>query len=234
MDGVRRHFRFVQRKTVWVPTWLGWLTVLVVGFGTLSFWMFCGEAVLSATHREGAEILVVEGWIGMPGVRAAKAEFDSGGYKYIVTAGGMTNNRWGSQRWNYATLTRDYLVRLGVPADRVLPAPARDTNKQRTWESAMGVKAALAPLSKEHHMVNVFTLGSHARRSRLVFEKVLGATASVGVIGWLPSSESSRRWWNSSERALDFLKESVAYPLELFFSSGRRGGAAESEPASGE
>src|SRR6266542_4646954 len=70
--------------------------------------------------------------------------------------------------------------------------------------------------------INVLTRGAHARRSRLIFEKVFGPGTKVGVIAWKPPLFEQESWWESSERAEDMVKETVGYFFELFFSSGRR------------
>lgn len=212
---------FLKPRTLWLPTLLGWFTLGTVGLAPAVVWLCCGEAFLSQTRRESAEVLVVESWIGMPGVAAAKQEFESAPYQVLISAGALTNHRWGTQRWNFATLGRDYLLRRGFPAEKVWEAPARATAAQRTYESALAVKRALTERNLQPTAVNVVTLGAHARRSRLIFARVLGPDIKVGVISWRPQAENALRWWQSSERAEDFLKESVAYPLEFIAHSGR-------------
>ncbi len=165
---------------------------------------------------------MVEGWIGYEGMSAAKEEFQRGGYQQVVTVGGSTNNRWGRQRWNYALLAQAQLTRLGVPSDRIIAAPTRETGNQRTFESALAVAEVLEKQTRTRPTaVNVFTLGVHARRSRLVFAKALPAGIQVGCISWQPPDYISGPWWESSERAGDFIKESVGYAFELLANSGR-------------
>jgi len=213
--------RLFQRRTLWFPTRLGCLLLLVVMGAPLVLWCFFGEGFLSRTERVPAEALVIEGWIGIQGVRAAKAEFDAHGYRYIVTAGGPTENRWGSQRWNYAIEAEELLHRLGVPADKVIAAPAPDSANHRTFESALCARMELDRRGLYPSGVNVITLGVHARRSRLVFAKALSGT-EVGVVAWDPAEyKLAKSWWDSSERAVDFLKETVGWLFELLFNSGR-------------
>ncbi len=50
------------------------------------------ESFLSVTERSPADVLVVEGWIGREGVRAAGEEFKQRGYQYVVATGGLTAN----------------------------------------------------------------------------------------------------------------------------------------------
>ena len=69
--------------------------------------------------------------------------------------------------------------------------------------------------------MNVFTFGSHARRSALVYEKAYGPGTEVGVIAWEPSAYAAGPWWRSSERSIEFLVQSVGYFYELLLNSGR-------------
>lgn len=217
-----RRLRMARRRNVWCLTWLGWLcTLLIIAF-PLVWWCRCGASFLSSTHRVPAGILVVEGWIGREGVRAAGQEFQSRGYQLIVTAGGPTSSeRWEDARSNYAEMAARELIRSGVPKDRIVVAPAREVERQRTYESAVAVRRALWDGHLPFKALNVFTWGTHARRTRLVFAKVFPSPLGVGVIGWVPSRPEATSWWQSSERAKEFLTETVGYAYEALFNSGR-------------
>jgi uncharacterized SAM-binding protein YcdF (DUF218 family) len=214
-------FRFFRRRTVWCPTWLGWTTFLIVlgGFGAL--WWFQGEAFLALNRPAPADVLVVEGWIGGTGVHAAGSEFKFGGYRYIVATGSLTGDSWDKRRWSYAIEAEQQLLREGIARDRIILAVPVETKRQRTHAMAVAARQALQAQGIEPKSVNVFTHGPHARRSRLVFARVFGSQVDVGVISWAPPGYESAPWWYSSERADDFLKETVGYVYELLFWSGR-------------
>lgn len=218
-----------RRRTVWLPTPLGWLVLALVAAVPVVVWCFGAERFFAITSRQKADILVVEGWIGLDGARAAKAEFESGGYRYLVTAGGEHFNRWGTERWNYATEAARILRREGVPADRIIVARSDENGSQRTHACAQAVRRELAARDLQPGGVNVITVNAHARRSRLIFARVL-KPAKVGVIAWIPPEyDRSEPWWKSSERAEEIVKETAGYPFELFLWSGRwlRRGAGE-------
>jgi hypothetical protein len=212
---------FFKQRLLPFPTVLGWIVLLVAIGSPMGWLLFRGEPFFRLTERQPAECLVVEGWIGIDGVTAAKAEFERGGYHYIATSGGLTNNRWGRQQWNYAVEAGELLVHLGVPADRVVIAPAADAENHRTFEAAVEVRQMLTRLGLHPQYATIFTFGVHARRSRLVFAKAMGASTNVGVISWAPEHFFDGPWWHSSERSLDLLKESVGYFFELLLNSGR-------------
>jgi len=213
--------RLIHRRTLWWPTLLGWGLIGVVIVTPLVWWWFKGEDFLSATHRLSAEVLVVEGWIGRENLEAAKTEFERGGYTYLATAGGLSKNDWDGNQWNYAREAANLMLRLGVPPDRVIEAPALETKSQRTFESALAVRRVLDARRLQPAAVNIFTVGAHAKRSRLVFAKTLAAGTRVGVISVTPIGYPSGPWWKSTERADVFLKETVGWLYELLLNSGR-------------
>ena len=214
-------FALARRRVLWWPTLLGWACLLMAFASVVLAWVFAGEKFLSLTHREPAEILVVEGWIGTDGVAAARAEFLQGGYRYIVTCGSSTPRRWGKKQWNYANEAEQQLRNEGLPPECIIAAPAPEMESQRTYESALAVRRAMESRGILRGSANVFTLNAHARRSRLVFARALGSETRVGVVSWFPKVYTPGPWWHSSERAEDFLKESAGYLFERLLGSGR-------------
>ena len=118
-------------------------------------------------------------------------------------------------------MARYELSRAGVPPDRIIAAPAADVETQRTFASALAVRKVLLSRDEPPATVNVFTLRAHARRSQLIFAKVLGPQIRVGVVAWVPVTDGSDLWWESSERAVDLIKETAGWMIELLLNSGR-------------
>ena len=216
-----------KRRTIWWPTWRGWAGLSLI-FGIFAvWWYFEAEPFLSQTERQPADILVVEGWIGIDGITAAKAEFERGGYRFVVAAGGMSGNRWDRRQWSYATEAEELLLRLGLSREQVILAIPQDVPSHRTFASAVAVVRTLQSRGLQAKALNIFTLGAHARRSRLVFAKVQQPGTEVGVISWAPPGYYAGPWWRSSDRALDLIKESLGYPFEVLLNSGRLSNSAD-------
>jgi uncharacterized SAM-binding protein YcdF (DUF218 family) len=220
-------FHLLKRQNVWWPTSIGWFGI-VLALGILLIWTFvAGETFLSLTNPlPEPDILIVEGWIGSEGVRAAAAEFQQHGYRYIATSGGPSLGRWEKTHSTYAEMAGLGLTESGIPPERIIVAPCKRAESGRTFESAVAVLHALRAKDLKPHAVNVFTYGPHARRSRLVFEKVFPNDARVGVIAWQPHDDSSEPWWRSSRRAKQLLSESIGYIFELLLNSARLTNAA--------
>jgi hypothetical protein len=219
---LQRWWRLAQRRTVWWPTLLGWLCIVILAVGPAVWWCSYGESFLSLNRQLPADVLVVEGWIGPVGTRAAGAEFEKRGYQYIVASGGLTGERWNEPRWSYAEGAGIELARFGIPADKIIVAPSKGVENQRTFESAVAVWRALQARGIQPRTLNVFTFGAHARRSRMVFAKVFRPGTEVGVIAWTPPGFEVGPWWRSSERSRELLTETAGYLYEAVFNSGRR------------
>lgn len=196
-----------------------WRQVVVHNRRVTSFTHFADTLLVTA--RVPADVLIVEGWIGRDGIRAAKEEFEAGGYRYLVATGGYTGEGWLDRRWSHAEMAEEELVRLHFPREQLLVAKTSPTDSQRTYESAVVGKEALEQRRIQIAAVNVFTRGPHARRSRLVFAKVFGASTPVGVVSWNPPGSTDGTWWRSSERAREFIGETAGYWFEVLLSSGR-------------
>lgn len=181
---------------------------------------------MAETDRVPADTLVVEGWIGRKGLRAAADEFWRGGYLNIVAAGGLTSGRWEDQPQSYAEMAANELIRLGIPRERVTVATSEKTEKYRTFESAVAVWRELRLAGIKPKGINIFTVGPHARRSLMVFTKANGEK-KIGVIGWLPPDYQNERWWESSERSKELIEEVAGYVYEALLNSGRRSNSPE-------
>lgn len=218
--------RLLRRCTILCPTWTGSLCIFSILFIVAAAWINYGETYLAVTNRARADILVVEGWIGRNGIRAAVDEFERGHYRYIVATGGFTSGRWIDKSASYAEMAAKEMIRLDIPKERIVVATSQNTESHRTFASAISVRRMLGDAGIKAESLNVFTLGPHARRSALVFAKVNSHGPQIGVIGWVPPDYKTEAWWNSSDRSRELLEETVAYFYELLFNSGRRSNSA--------
>jgi hypothetical protein len=113
------------------------------------------------------------------------------------------------------------LQRLQIPKDELIEAPAALTERNRTFESAKAVKAKLEELGIAVRGLNVVSEGPHARRTRLVYRKVIGKGTSVGILMIKPLDYDAENWWKSSEGIRTMLSEALGWLFESLFSSGR-------------
>jgi hypothetical protein len=195
-----------------------WIFLLLVILGVT--WLCrSGESFFSLTRRLPAEALVADGWIGRDGIRAAAKEFKLSGYEYIVVTGDMSEEE-PDQSGDTVTAEQE-LIGLGIPKERIIIAPSSQATRQRTFVSVASAWKALETKGVCPKALNVFTLGPHARRSRLVYAKAFAPATQVGVIAFVPPKYELEPWWLSKRRTLCLLKELVGYPFEILLNSAR-------------
>jgi len=171
---------------------------------------------LAVTRPVPAEALVVEGWLHEFAIVAAAQEFKSGRYAWVFATGGPTYGDYTSDYGTYAHVCASALKNAGVPDDKILMAPAHETGRDRTYAAAATLRIWLS----SHHMtirkMNVLTMDSHARRSRLLFQKAFGDQVEVGIISAPNPDYDGRHWWRYSEGVREVLGEAIAYLYARF------------------
>jgi uncharacterized SAM-binding protein YcdF (DUF218 family) len=208
-----------NRKERWSLSWRGWLILAFAVLVASAVFLKSAYPFLATTHRVDADVLVVEGWVHEYAIKAAANEFRSGSYKRIFTTGGPVVGIGGyiNDFNTSASVGADLLKKTGVPDESLQMVPSRVMNRDRTYASAI----ALRDWFREHNMavrsVNIVTESTHARRTRLLFEKALGKNVTVGIIAVPHPDYPANRWWLYSEGVKDVISESAAYVYARFF-----------------
>jgi hypothetical protein len=104
----------------------------------------------------------------------------------------------------------------------VQPVPSPTQYRNRTYASALALRQWI-----ELHKVgvtgfNLMTVGVHARRSQLLFQKAFGDKVRVGIIAVPDREYDARRWWQYSEGVKEVISEGAGYLYaRLFFHPGQ-------------
>jgi hypothetical protein len=212
-----------KRKEIWLPTWSGWALIFIILFGLAICFFLLIDAFLSVNAPVTANVLVVEGWLPENALKEAASEIKRNGYDHVVTSGGpIEEQEWlvsGFDTW--ASLASAILQKLQIPKDKLIEAPAAESDRNRTFASALVVKAKLDELGITIRGLNVLTEGPHARRSRLVYRKVFDKKTSVGVLSIKSVYYDEVHWWRSSVGIEDMLEQGLGWLYESLLSSGR-------------
>lgn len=157
-------------------------------------------------------VLVVEGWAPDYVMQAAAAEFKQNHYaKLFVTGIPLTQGTLLSEYKNHAYVGAATLLKLGLTTNEVQAVPANQTQRDRTYNMALSLKRWLREHELSPTRVNLITVGPHARRSRLLFEKALGNGVMVGVLAIPDRDFNERHWWTSSQGVRGIIGEALAY-----------------------
>ena len=174
---------FLQRRECLLPTWRGWLVLLFAIAALVVFSIRGAYSFLTVNDPVDSSALVVEGWLPDYALQEAIMEFGRGHYRRIfVTGGPLDNGAPLSEYRTFAELGAATLLRLGLNTNAVQAVPAPKVRLDRTYASAMALKSWLGSHEVADTNFNVISLGSHSRRSRLLFEKALGKGYKVGII----------------------------------------------------
>jgi hypothetical protein len=169
-----------------------------------------------------ANVLVVEGWSPDYALAEAVREFQRGGYALLVASGGpLESGSLITGYPTYAELAEASLKRLGMTSGELIAAPAEKTLRNRTFVSAVSVRDLLTRKDLRTTGVNVVSVGTHARRSWVVYSKVLKGQCPVGVIALAPEDYDPDRWWASSGGVKGTLTEALGWLWESLFDGGR-------------
>ncbi len=172
---------------------------------------------LSVNERVGAELLVLEGWVPDHVVRAAMEEFNRGGYRRIlVTGGGIDRGEPLSEFKTFGELGRATLTRLGFPPDKVSAVVGPAVDRDRTFNSALQLRARLQREGALPDRIQIISTGPHGRRTRLLFEAAFGSETRMGILSVPDPRYPERRWWINSVGFRDVVAESIAYLYARF------------------
>jgi hypothetical protein len=202
----------LQRRECTLPTWRGWLALLVVAgiAGVIAVRLACH--FLTVETAEPGGVLVVEGWISPGDAQQALTEFHKGSYTALYVTGGPIEAESPLASFgSYAELTADVLRRLGADPAMLHAVPGPKVAKDRTYSTAVALKKALHDSGVPAASLNVVTAGVHARRSRLLYEKAFGSGTRVGTIALEEHEFDPDRWWTTSAGFRAVTSELIAY-----------------------
>ena len=214
MSAAANRGRWFRQHTVSLPTWRAWLllclTVLPAGLWCLSH--LHGWRSVSAPVSD-APYVVVEGWVGDTVVRQAYEWSKTHPVKMILTTGiPMEQGGVLATYPTYAEMCAATLVKLGADPAKVKPAPALKVNLERPTAMAVGLRHAVEELHVPagDRKLNLFPNGTHAFRSRMLFQRALGPEWQVGVVSVPPPGYMPGAWWKYSEGIKSVLEEVIA------------------------
>jgi uncharacterized SAM-binding protein YcdF (DUF218 family) len=197
----------------------GWGVLLLLLAGGLWFAIHHIQPFLAGSHRVNSRVLVMEGWVQDFAARAAAQEFAQTVAPAIYTTGGPiigTDGRTNDLN-TYANIGAIALQKAGLPASAVQMVPSHESGRDRTYSSALALRAWFKTVGIKVGSFNVITEDAHARRTWLLFQKAFGPEVSVGVIAIPDPDYDPAHWWRYSEGVRVVLGETIAYVYAAFF-----------------
>ena len=190
----------LERRTGWRLSWRGRFFVLALMLaGALGFLEYA-HSFLAVNEPVPADLLVMEGWAPNYTTKQAAQIFLAGKYQRLLVVRPILDlpDKYESGRYS-GDYVAELLVTHGVPSDRVTTLLPPTVGKDRTYHSALAVKEWLAQQKMTVTALDVATLGPHARRSRLLYEKAFMNDVKIGIIPLDNIEYDPAHWWRTSE-----------------------------------
>ncbi|MGE3311126.1 MAG: YdcF family protein [Limisphaerales bacterium] len=193
-----------RRRRAWMATGVVAAVALFLGVRAI-------HPFLAITDPVAAKVMVVEGWLPDYALEEAVARYREDGYEKVFTTGGpLERGSYLSEHRTFAQSAAATLLKLGMATNEVLAVPASPTFRNRTYESAVALRDYLASQGAVPEAINLVSEGTHARRSRLCFQRALGRRTPVGIISIENRDYESDRWWKYSSGIKTIFGESIA------------------------
>jgi hypothetical protein len=215
----------LRRRVCLLPTWRGWLLLLLAGLLLATCAVKKAQSFLAVTDPVTGGALVVEGWAPDYALEEAVTEFRQHHYTKLYVIGvPLEHGAPLSEYKTYAELGAATLLKLGLDRDNVQAVPTPVVCQDRTYASALALKQWLQQHNVMPAELNLISLGAHARRSRLLFEKAFGRDARVGIIALENQDYDPEHWWKSSQGVRTVTDELIAYGYArlLFHPAGKQ------------
>jgi hypothetical protein len=202
----------LKRRSVWWPRLGGWALLIVVGCGLAAAGLRGLHPFLALNNPVDAQLLVVEGWTPDYLFRAAVREFKSRPYRELITTGGLPNKgRYALPYPSLAAYASNWVRQAGLPEGAVAGVMPVEVSQDDGFNSALGLRKWIEDRHVKADGINVVSEASAARKTRLVYQRVLGPGIRVGVIPVQRTGYDPRRWWISSEGVRTVIEEAIGY-----------------------
>jgi hypothetical protein len=214
-------FDLFRKRKLWLPTWQ---FLLIAGAAlALAAWLFFSNihSFLSVTEpADGANVLVIEGWISDDILARQLEGFEPGKpYDYVCTIGpNLDYGHYLSEYETFAELAAKTVEKLGVPAENIIAAPSAAKLRDRTYHAALGFKemrdSGEIDALRDSTAIDVLSNGAHGRRTRTVFRKLLGDEVQVGILSPASGTYDPDRWFASSQGVKTVIIELISLAYE--------------------
>jgi hypothetical protein len=207
----------IRRREMWAITMEGWVIAMMGLIIVIILMLTNIHPFLAVNSPLKADLLVVEGWLPDYAIESAIAEFKKGEYRQLITTGSpLSKGYYLAEYKNYAELTAATCIALGFDRDKVVAVPATSVVKHRTAASAIALRDWLSTSALKVNSINLYSLGTHARRSWIIFKEVLNPEIKVGIVAAEPQDYNPQEWWKSSEGFRTVTGEIIAYLYARF------------------
>jgi hypothetical protein len=201
------------------PTLYGWL-ILLGFFGFAGYFIISHLAgFLTVNKPVKAQTMIIEGWLPDYALEHAIEIYKRDRYKHLIVTG-IPLHQWKSIA-NYesmAEVTTHNIQKLGFHDTIFQASIPHNVLRDRTYSTALVSKMIFEEHPDWEKAFNIYSLGVHSRRSRLMFKKAFGEEYRIGIFAEKDISYDAKHWWRSSRGFRSVSSEIFSYIfVRLFF-----------------
>lgn len=211
-------FNLFKKSICYRPTFLGWIIILISVVIIFRLSLVGVYYFLAVNNPVNSNTLVLEGSAPTYVVKDALKYYNENGYdRLIVTGIPIVTYEFIAPYKNTADATVRALRYYGFDDTAyVAPIPS-NILIDRTYNTAI-VTRMLFEDNNWPHNLDIYTVGVHSRRSRMMFEKAFGADYDIGIISHRDRTFAPNHWWKSSKGFRNVSNEFVAtLYVSMFF-----------------
>lgn len=200
---------------------LTWPAQLILALFLIGALITCGRnlyAFLAPDYQPKEGILIIEGWMQDADLKTALQIYHTGTYEKIATTGVQIETGAHLINWKtYAKMTTARLIELGIPPEQIITASGIEAQRDRTYVAACTLRDKLKEEGIGQQNLHLISVGSHGRRSHLLFRKAFGTDYNIGLTSLPDQSFDPNHWWKCSNGFRKVVNETIAYFYALFF-----------------
>ena len=207
------------KKQCWRPTVLGSLVMiglllLLCYFGFTNVYRF-----LSVDKVISAKTMVVEGWVEDYVLKDALDYFRSHQFEHLIVTGiPITDRRLFANYKNTAQLATALIKQFGFNDTVYQAAIPTGVTIDRTYNTAIATGLLFEKHPKWEKRILIWSEGTHARRTKEMFEMALGKGYKLGIVANKEHVFDPAHFWRTSKGFRTVSNEFVAYVwVTLFF-----------------
>ncbi len=208
-----------QKRKIYFPTPLGLAMILVILFIFAFFFLKNIYSFLAITKPVDSSVYIVEGWVPDYCLEIVYEKYKAHSISLIfVTGGPLEQGSFLKEYKSFAGLGATSLRKLGIPDSMIIEVSSPYVQKDRTFTSALCLKKWFSTHKKNFLKINVITLGVHARRSQILFQKAFSSSLKIGVISIPDRDYNPSTWYLSSIGLKTVLIEIISFIYtEIYF-----------------
>jgi hypothetical protein len=107
--------------------------------------------------------------------------------------------------FSFPELARNRLLSMGIDSSQIIAIPCKRVRINRTLTSALAFKDWIKTSDIDIHGINIISKGTHAKRTWMSYNKILGKKYDIGVVS-IPDLREKNSW---SYKVLKTIRETI-------------------------